>query len=1129
MVFSSWGDPIRRLFAFSLVAALSLTVPLYAERDQDEIDKDQEGIAEETSVVQEATSEESESEEVAEEVIVTGSRIRKVRLGLIAPMQVIEADISKEAGLLDAADILQQSTAASGVQVDLTFTGYILDDGPASATLNLRGLGPERTLVLVNGRRLAPAGVEGAPSNPDLNLIPGSLIDRYELLLDGASSIYGSNAIAGVGNIILRNDFDGLEVSTFLDHALHSQTSDTNLSVTWGKNFDRGFVGGAFAYALNAEVSADEAPFTGGCNRHFEVDEHGNLRHDDLYYAEVLGMRWDECGGIYSRGAFLASMVQVNGPGGVIYRTEGTTNGGWMNFSESHVFLGGQRFVVDTDDDGVADVSFRDYDSNGREGFRTIYPRFERKHLMAYGERTFEGDMNISPFFEFLWGQRKSQNNLGLTRLYPWVPPLNPFNVCNPDAEGGMDCGLARDELWTNPGLRETIINTFGCDPGPGGSCDLRSGPIGPRWVRPFVSVKGDRNIDEAVVSQARIVGGVKADLPFLERGSFSGWHGEIVTVYTTSTGEDEQAGIVGDRLRYALGEYNSQNTPCKHDNDRAAELTQFITDGCVPVNMFAPSLYPVGSQDWPGDFATQAERDYLFDVRRVDTDISHLLFEAHAAGSTFRLPAGRVKSGWGIELRRSAIDSIPNNVAEQGLLYNFYSDRGAVGDKTTREIFAEVEIPVLANVPFADSLIGNFSRRLTKDEFYASVSSWSRKFSWLPVESLLIRYTLGTSYRAPNMKNLFFRGYRQPASVWIQDPCLIPGAAFDYQAALNGEDYYVAQHDRRSAKVLVNCERAGVDPRKAHNYGRNWYRVEVSLGDATEIIEEKSKSQSWGFVWDQDVTDEFALSIGATYYEIDVDNTLIEPNPSFIMRDCYEAVGTEPRFCGRITREPDQGNPEFPRIEQINIAFLNRDNEQARGMDVHVQFKDTVTLFGTPPIQLGVNLVSHRLIERSSTYFGPGGVFRDSEENASNFGYQRWKHQMRIEASMYDDYRLSWTIRSLSPMDWDDEYLDSFNDTLGTVTFGYSDTCYGPPDDVLCRDHSHVARYYLHSASLSYSNDRLSIVGGVRNLFDRPAPQVDDSELYFTVNNTLVGWGYDLLGRSFFTSVVYKFGNGGD
>ena len=126
---------------------------------------------------------------------------------------------------------------------------------------------------------------------------------------------------------------------------------------------------------------------------------------------------------------------------------------------------------------------------------------------MAYGERTFEGDMNISPFFEFLWGQRKSQNDLGLTRLYPWVPPLNPFNVCNPDAEGGMDCGSARDELWTNPGLRQTIMDMFGGNPGPGGSCDLRGGPIGPQWVRPFVSVKGDRNIDESIVSQTRIVG----------------------------------------------------------------------------------------------------------------------------------------------------------------------------------------------------------------------------------------------------------------------------------------------------------------------------------------------------------------------------------------------------------------------------------------------------------------------------------------------------------------------------------------------------------------------------------------------------------------------------------------------
>ena len=373
---------------------------------------------------------------------------------------------------------------------------------------------------------------------------------------------------------------------------------------------------------------------------------------------------------------------------------------------------------------------------------------------------------------------------------------------------------------------------------------------------------------------------------------------------------------------------------------------------------MFAPSLYPVGPQDWPGDFATQAERDYLFDVRRVDTDIRHIMLEAPAAGSTFRLPAGRVKSGWGIELRRSEIESIPNNVAEQGLLFNFYSDRRAVGDKTTKELFAEIEIPVLANVPFAESFIGNFSRRLTKDEFYVSVSSWSRKFSWLPVESLLIRYTLGTSYRVPNMKNLFFGGYRQPRRIWIKDPCLIPRAAFDYQAALSGEDlsgedYYVAQHDRRSSEVLMNCERDGVDPRTAHNFGFNWYRVGVSLGDATEVIGEKSKSQSWGFVWNQDVTDEFALSMGATYYEIDVDNTLIEPSPNFIIRDCYEAVGTEPRFCSRITREPDEDNPEFPRIGQINIAFLNRDNEQARGMDVHLQFEDTVTLWGgAPPIQ---------------------------------------------------------------------------------------------------------------------------------------------------------------------------------
>ena len=164
---------------------------------------------------QEDSDDAAEEERTVDEVIVTGSRLKRSTYSSISPLQIITAQVSREVGLIDAADILQDSPASSGQQIDLTFQGFVLANGPGSSTINLRGLGEARTLVLVNGRRLAPAGVEGAPFAPNLNQIPSSLVQQYDLLLDGASSVYGSDAIAGVVNVILRKDFDGFEIEGY--------------------------------------------------------------------------------------------------------------------------------------------------------------------------------------------------------------------------------------------------------------------------------------------------------------------------------------------------------------------------------------------------------------------------------------------------------------------------------------------------------------------------------------------------------------------------------------------------------------------------------------------------------------------------------------------------------------------------------------------------------------------------------------------------------------------------------------------------------------------------------------------------------------------------------------------------
>ena len=159
--------------------------------------------ADDAPEVVEELVEQIDDDQEEDRVVTTGSRLRKNTFNSIKPLQVIDFQESREVGLLDTIEILQTSEAAAGTQIDSSFGGFVLDNGPGSETIDLRGLGAARTLVLVNGRRLAPLGVEGAPTQPSINSIPSILVENADLLLEGASSIYGSDAIAGVVNVTL--------------------------------------------------------------------------------------------------------------------------------------------------------------------------------------------------------------------------------------------------------------------------------------------------------------------------------------------------------------------------------------------------------------------------------------------------------------------------------------------------------------------------------------------------------------------------------------------------------------------------------------------------------------------------------------------------------------------------------------------------------------------------------------------------------------------------------------------------------------------------------------------------------------------------------------------------------------
>jgi iron complex outermembrane recepter protein len=1034
------------------------------------------------------------ADQIVEHVVVTGSRIARDTYSSVSPLQVITAEASRETGLLDAGNILQTSTAAAGLQIDLTLGGFVLDNGPGASTIDLRGLGANRTLVLLNGRRLAPAGVEGAPVSPDLNLIPSMLVRQYDLLLDGASSIYGSDAVAGVSNVLLRTDFEGFEFSAYSSNPEASSGASQTLSAAWGTDTENGFFGAGLEYQKTDGVTLDERRWTKGCERHVEIDENGKRRSQDLFYATQLGMEWDDCnlGG-------LAGRVFTPLATGSIYYTPGTSNGGWGRFSETNDPYGSGG--IDTNGDGRTDLTFRDYSLNGRTQNQNLFPDTDRFSIMAYGEHTFDGRNNLTPYFEALYSERSYYSNTGTAQLFPDVPATNPYNLCNPAAIGGVDCGLAEDALLTNPGFITGFQNFYGdlcasfglplefCVPETFG---LLNGPIGPVGTTPIVAVRGDRSINRAEVSQYRLVTGLRGDLPMLDIGPLSDWSFDAHASYSLSDGKSSRPGIRGDRLDWSLANSvlagGSVTCPTMPGDSKA----------CVPINMFADSLY----RDIVGDFATAAERDYLFDSRDFKTEIEQTIVSAFVSGGLFELPHGTVLGSFGLEYREDEIKSIPDDIARDGLFFGFFSDGGASGKKWTKEAFAEVELPLLAELPLINQLDLNLSTRYTDDEYYGSDTTYSTKLGYRPVDPLLLRATWGTSFRAPNLRENFLQNQTGFGNVF--DPCAIPDAAIDRSPGGTG---YNPDLDQRSPEVLANCLASGVDPRAFNNNGNNTYSVEIAQGGALDLNPETSESYTVGFAFDQPFFDSFGLTVGATYYKIEIENSIIEPSGQYIVNDCYnDAQGNSP-FCSRISR----GTDGF--LSLLDASFINRNAEVARGVDVNLAFyKDDIEVFGRPLI-VGFDVNFNRNLEASVTNIDENDV-KTTDDFTRDFGFPAWKGRTALRLGM-DDYRFTWQMSYIGKVRQPRANVDAFSDISGT-----SDTCLGPPTDVLCRDVGFAGDYMIHAVSLFYDQPRWSVGAGVRNLFDRSPPRVDGSEV-LSLNNTPIGYGYDLNGRTFFLDLT--------
>jgi len=1122
------------------VSALALVMSASAVAQ--DTDPEEESTTEEETV--DVTDTASSGSQGGTPIVVTGSRIKRDTYSSISPLQVLTTEQSQETGLFDPSQILQRSESASGTQIDATFQGFVLDNGPGSQTLNLRGLGAGRTLLLLNGRRLAPSGVEGAPSNPSINLLPGSLIERYDLLLDGASSVYGSDAVAGVGNIVLRKDFDGLELFARGEVNPNGAGEDYTISGAYGINLDRGFIGIGVEYDYRDAVRLRDRSFFQGCDTHYEIDQNGNiLTTDRASNARLLrdtngaiGTSEQDCRLFVGTGAavirapsFGFGALFFQGPDG-----PGIPGGntGVPNFSENTNAFGNS---VDTNGDGLRDVDFADYNLSGLNPDQTFLSEQKLFNVMAYGEYTLAGDANITPYFEANFTRAEIFSaNTGQTQIAVFAPAGNQFNPCNFTTNAnGVDC--------------TAVFNQFhGLPPG-----FVPEGANLP--VQSFFTIAGDRNNVDVTQEQYRGVFGVKGDLPFISPS----WTFDTSLVYSRSEGRSIRLGVREDKLAFALGidptlvdntgdgvadGYNrSDPSPalvaggaCNAGgaaNNGLANPSLALPDlvtGCVPVNIFSPSVYVAPF----GDFATQAERDYLFGRKVFDTTYEQTVASAFITGNVIDMPAGPVGAVFGFEWRKDKIDSQPDLVTANGLLIQQNSDQGAQGSKWIREAFGELDIPLQAGKPWVEELNLKLAGRVTDEEFYGTNYTYSIAAGWRPIPALQLKFTYGTSFRAPNLRENFLAG--QTGFLTLFDPCAVPDDAFDGLGA-----GYDPTRDLRDPVILANCQREGRDPTLVgqNATGTNVDQsqsVQITSGGTLDIDPETSRSMTAGFAFEETFAGGWDVSLAANYFDIKIKGAIVEPSSQFIINDCYTRQdGTRSAFCDRIEIATGAGN-ERMLVSGVNSGFINLNEENVRGIDINASFGKEVVAFGTV-IDLGVDLRANHLIERSNVFIDDNGN-STFDEDAGEFSLPKWTGRAIFTADV-DDIRLTWQVRYTGKVEQDADGIDPLSDAFGNGPDGnptgfIGDTCTGggsangavAGDGVFCRDVGFAKEQFLHTASVRYRMaDRFTVIVGVDNIFNTAPPLVSPNEV-FSIANTAIGAGYDYDGREFFASVNVEF-----
>lgn len=830
-----------------------------------------------------------DEERQVEEIVVTGSKLRRDAFSSISPVQMIDAQEATRIGLVDTTQMIAESPVVFGTQLDGSVNSGtttaavegVPASGPGAATVALRGLGPERTLLLINGRRLSPSGVRGAPIAPDLNLIPSAMIDRIEVLTDGASSIYGADAVAGVVNIILRENFEGIEARAFGTMPSESGGEETLFNVIGGASNDRGNFTVAAEFFERDHIFVRDRPEFNDCLRDIEVDP-------------ATGQEYSHCAdGRPDNAVFIGSQ-------GFVYSTPGTTDVGVPGFSTNAAAaaLIGQPTAT------IGSAAETPYNLQQEELDTQLQGDIQRINLFATGSYALASEHSV--YVETSYSQRTNTDIFTSEQVFPVIPAQIPQE----DADGNI------------------IVDATGAP-------ILVDNPLSPfdnEDALPVNSFQGLSQRRKTDIDNYRVVFGIEGDIG---SGFFrdNGWIYDVFVSAEESSGTSVQAGMLEPHIRESIDTLRmNADGELVCGLETAAGFGFLTPPPCVVTNFFADSLFTTQGGD--KTFATQAEEDYLFGNVINTTNIEQRHVSALITGDVFEMPAGTVGLVLGAEWRENAIDSANDIVRAQGLSASEAPDieGDTIGESSIFDLYLETEIPLHERAAL------NLSGRYTDEENFGNEFTYSIKADVSPTDFLRFRATYGTTFRAPNLREQFLAG-QAGVIPGPNDPCVVPAEA------QGPGDVYLPDQDQRSQTILDNCVQHGVDP-TALGLQAN-VAIPTETGGSEDIGAETSESWTGGIVFSQPFTEAFDLDLSVTYFNIDIEDTVEELNPATVLNRCYsdEANLASP-LCSRVQRRGV--NPENNTVSLVDSSFVNLGLVTSKGYDINARYTDDFTIGNT-------------------------------------------------------------------------------------------------------------------------------------------------------------------------------------